>query len=261
MNKFKFPKVFVTIIVLFFVITAVLWIKVIQSWTVGLVYKLWKVQEQVLPDWLHFYNKLFTKINIVDTRDRLIKLETTTTSKEWLKFKIDLSIKYKVKWENIVNMARWLSTDLSDLILAYTNSTIDDVVTGKDKSSVYSDTWRVEITKAVKEKLTIEVWEYTVIKSVIIENIGLPNSIVSAIESQESAKAEAEKEKNLIEAERAKAERRKIEAEGISQANKIIQESLSDAYIKYESIQKINPNADVIYLDTDGLVPTLWLNK
>lgn len=258
---FSAISVLVSVAIIIVMLIALVWFKVITSGQVWLVYKLGKVQENVLPAWLHFYNKVFTTIKTVDTRERIVKLDTQTTSKEGLKFNINLTIKYSVKSENIVEMAKGLSTDLSDLILSYANATIDDVITGKDKSSVYSDTGRVEITKAVKEKLIKEVGLYSNIETIIIENIWLPKSIVEAIEAKENAKAEADRQVNLKEAAIAKADIKRIDAQWIADANNIINESLTSEYLQYEAIQKLNPEAEVIYIWTNWVTPTMSVNR
>jgi hypothetical protein len=67
------------------------------------------------------------------------------------------------------------------------------------------------------------------------------------IKQRENQKQVAEKDKEI----------RIIEAQGISEANKIIQQSLTKEYLQYEAIKKFNPSAEKIYMPMNSLVPTI----
>jgi len=65
-----------------------------------------------------------------------------------------------------------------------------------------------------------------VITAVLIRNIDLPESVEKAIQAKIQAKQEAERMQFVVQKEKLEAERKKIEAEGIAEANRIIGQSL-----------------------------------
>jgi len=229
----------------------------VKTYESGVKIKWGKIQEQTVGEGITWKNPISTKIKKIDMRERKIDLETTTVSKEGLKFGVSITVRYRVKEGSSVNMVKNLQTPLNELIISYANATIDDIATGKDKNEMYSDTGRIEIVKAVKEKLNTELTEYATVNQVIFENINLPRSITDAIEAQQAELEKIKQKENQKQVAEKEREIRVIEANGIAEANKIIQESLTKEYLQYEAIQKFNPTAEKIYVPNGFLVPTI----
>eukprot|EP00919_Chromeraceae_sp_WS-2016_P001173 GHVR01002994.1.p1 GENE.GHVR01002994.1~~GHVR01002994.1.p1 ORF type:complete len:125 (+),score=19.38 GHVR01002994.1:897-1271(+) len=122
---------------------------------------------------------------------------------------------------------------------------------------MYSEEGRVDIVKAVKEKLNTELGAYAQINQVIFEDIKLPDSITQAIEAQQAELEKIKRTENQKSVAANEADIRRIEAQGIADANKIIQASLTREYLQYEAIQKFNPTAEKVYIPQQGLVPTI----
>lgn len=214
-----------------------------------------KIQERPTGDGLVWYSKIATNIQKIDMRERTTTIDTSTVSKEGLKFGVKLTVRYQVKKDKAVDLVKGLQTDLSDLINTYANATIDDIATGKDKNEMYSDTGRVEIVQAVKEKLNNELSNYAQINQVVFEDITLPASITEAIQAQQAELEKIKQKENEKQVAEKQAEIRRIEAQGIADANNIIQSSLTPEYLQYEAIQKFNPDAEKIYIPANGLTP------
>lgn len=251
----------ITVAVIFTIIVTIIfvpyWFRVISSTEVGVRSDWGKIQDEPLREGLNFYNPLRTNILKIDMRERVTKIKTETVSKEGLKFGIDITVRYRVKEDKPVNLVKNLQTKLSELINTYTNSTIDDVATGKDKNELYSDTGRTAVVQAVKDKLNIELKEYATISQVVFEDIRLPSSITDAIQKQQAALETIKEKENMKKVAEKEAEIRVIEAKGIADANNMIQRSLTREYLIYEAIQKLNPNAEKIYIPMNGLLPVI----
>jgi len=241
----------------------ILWLVIgcftISSQELGVKATWGKIKNEPITEGLHFAVPIMQKVKKIDMRERKTTLNTSTVSKEGLQFGIIITVRYKVK--NAVNLVRNLQTDLSELMTTYANATIDDVASGKDKNELYSDIGRVVIVEAVKAKLNVELDDYATIVQVILEEIDLPDSITQAIEKQQAALELIKEEENLKLVETIKSEKRVIAARGIADANRIIQSSLTEAYLQYEAIQKFNPGATKVFIPAEGVVPILNLNK
>ena len=216
-----------------------------------------EIKEKETGDGIAFYNPISTRIQKIDMRERVTTINTTTVSKEGLKFGVTITVRYQVKNGQAIALVEGLQTELHNLINTYANSTIDDVATGKDKEEMYSDVGRVDIVNAVKEKLNTELDEYATINQVVFEDIQLPKSITDAIQKQQAELEKIKQKENQIEVAKKEAEIRRIEARGIADANRIIQASLTREYLQYEAIQKFNPKAEKVYIPQTALVPTI----
>ena len=220
-----------------------------------------KIVDKQIGDGLKFYNPVKTVIKKIDMRERITSIATQTVSKEGLKFGINITVRYQVKEGSAVYLVKNLQTELHNLINSYTNSTIDDIATAKDKNELYSDEGRVAIVKAVKEKLNLELSDYAIINQVIFEDIQLPESITTAIEKQQAALETIKEKENMKQVAEKEADIKRIEAKGIADANNIIQRSLTKEYLQYEAIQKLNPQAQKVFIPSNGILPTLEINN
>jgi regulator of protease activity HflC (stomatin/prohibitin superfamily) len=92
-----------------------------------------------------------------------------------------------------------------------------------------------------------------VLEQLLIRNINLPTSVKTTIESKINAEQDAQKMQFVLQKEKQEAERKRVEAQGIADYQKILSTGLSDKQLQYESIiaQKElakSPNAKVIIM-------------
>jgi regulator of protease activity HflC (stomatin/prohibitin superfamily) len=94
-----------------------------------------------------------------------------------------------------------------------------------------------------------------IIERVLLRAITLPPTVSGAIEQKLKAEQEAERMKFILQKETQEAERKRIEAAGIRDAQEIIAESLSFQYLHYLWINTLNQNPNVIYVATEANMP------
>src|SRR5699024_5675427 len=75
------------------------------------------------------------------------------------------------------------------------------------------------------------------LEQLLIRNITLPQSVRTSIEQKISAEQDAQKMQFVLQKERQEADRKRVEAQGIADYQKIISESLTDRQLQYESIK------------------------
>jgi regulator of protease activity HflC (stomatin/prohibitin superfamily) len=91
------------------------------------------------------------------------------------------------------------------------------------------------------------------LEQLLIRNITLPESVRRTIESKINAEQDAQKMQFVLQKEKQEAERKRVEAQGIADYQRILSTGLSDRQLQYESIlaQKAiatSPNAKVIIM-------------
>jgi regulator of protease activity HflC (stomatin/prohibitin superfamily) len=99
-----------------------------------------------------------------------------------------------------------------------------------------------------------------VIESVLLKSISLPPGLYDAIETKLEAEQIAQRMEFELEQERLEAQRKKIEAQGVRDAQQILAEGLSIEIIQWRSLEVLeklsaSPNAKLII--TDGQAPVL----
>ena len=103
------------------------------------------------------------------------------------------------------------------------------------------------------------------LEQLLIRKINLPASVKLTIESKISAEQEAQKMQFVLQKEKQEAERKRVEAQGIADYQRIISTGLSDKQLQYEQIKAqrelaASPNAKIVIMGSRGNVPMLLNN-
>jgi regulator of protease activity HflC (stomatin/prohibitin superfamily) len=183
-------------------------------------------------------------------------------SADGLEVIIDLTVLYKVIPSEAPRILREIGTDYRDIIVRpICRTRIRDNAVYYDAVSLYSskrDEFQVRIFKGIESDFK---GRGLVLEQLLVRNINLPASVKTAIESKINAEQEAQKMTFVLQKERQEAERKRVEAQGIADYQKIISLSLTDKQLQYEMIKAItnSPNAKLIIMG-DGKNTPIMLN-
>jgi regulator of protease activity HflC (stomatin/prohibitin superfamily) len=92
-----------------------------------------------------------------------------------------------------------------------------------------------------------------VLEQLLIRNINLPTSVKASIESKINAEQDAQKMQFVLQKEKQEAERKRVEAQGIADYQRIISVNLTDKQLQYEQIKAqkelaASPNTKIIFM-------------
>jgi regulator of protease activity HflC (stomatin/prohibitin superfamily) len=92
-----------------------------------------------------------------------------------------------------------------------------------------------------------------VLEQLLVRNITLPQSVKATIEQKINAEQDAQKMQFVLLKEKQEAERKRVEAQGIADYQRIINIGLTDQQLQYEQIKAYlelakSPNAKVIVM-------------
>jgi regulator of protease activity HflC (stomatin/prohibitin superfamily) len=182
-------------------------------------------------------------------------------SKDGLEVVIDLTILYKIIPEKAPLIYREIGLDFEDRIIRpLTRTKIRDNAVYYDAVEFFSgkrDQFEGQIKQALEKELSTRGF---VLENILVRNINLPKSVKESIERKITAEQESQRMKFVLDKERQEADRKRVEAQGIADAQQIISAKLSDKILQYESIkvQKElvgSPNSKVIILGNGKNVP------
>ena len=137
------------------------------------------------------------------------------------------------------------------LVIPELRSSVRQVSGRYSAEEIYS-TKRAEVELTIKEETRKVLGNnYIEMKALLIRSITLPDQIKNAIESKLQQEQEALAYQFRLEKEKSEAERRRIEAEGIANFNRIINASLTDNILKQRGIEATidlakSPNSKVV---------------
>jgi regulator of protease activity HflC (stomatin/prohibitin superfamily) len=234
---------------------------VIRPGDVGMKQRFGKLKGKTKTQGLMFYNPLTSMVVRVPIRTINKEIKLNLPSKEGLNVRAEISILYHIEQEKVKDIISSVGRGYEKtLILSTFRSASADVCARFFAKDMHSGK-RGEIEKEIKEQMSILLKDRGFdIEAVLLKSITLPAGLYSAIESKLQAEQQAQQMKFVLQYQKQEAERKRIEAEGIRDAQLIIKEGISDGNIQWQSLQVLkeiatSPNAKLII--TDGKTPVL----
>jgi len=165
-------------------------------------------------------------------------------SKDGLTIRIELTVLYKIKPDKAAEIFVEYGLEYEDKIIKpVIRSAVRDVIAMLDSSQVYQE--RDLIRQKLVEKVSKELDKrFIILDEILVRDIKLPPKVVEAIEQKRRAFEEMQKMKFVVEREKLEAERKRVEAKGIADANRIIAGSLTKEYLQWKFIENIKSYAE-----------------
>ena len=238
----------------------------IDAGQIGVKVLFGKVQNEVLGSGLHLINPL------VEVRSLDVKTQNYTMSgsndegaktgddairvltADGLEVTIDLTVLYKLLPSEAPKLVRETGVDYTDKIVhPLTRTKIRDNAVYYDAIALYSskrDEFQSRIFKSIEDDFKKR---GLVLEQLLVRNITLPQSVKATIEQKINAEQDAQKMQFVLLKEKQEAERKRVEAQGISDYQRIINTGLTSQQLQYEQIKAYlelakSPNSKVIIM-------------
>ena len=254
-------KIFLNLIVISVIISSC---AVVNPGEVGVKQQFGKLKGEVQNQGLVILNPLITELVKVPTRTVNKEVGLNLPSKEGLNVAAEISILYHVKENKVVDIINEVGVGYErTLILSTFRSASADVCAKFYAKDMHSGK-RSQIELEIKNQM-MEVLEGRgfVIEAILLKSIRLPIGLYSAIEGKLEAEQQAQQMEFVLQRETKEAQRKRIEAEGIRDAQNIIKEGITESNIEWRSLEVLrelssSTNAKIII--TDGKTPVLINN-
>ena len=246
----------------------------IQPGEVGVKTLFGKVQPGVLTEGLNFINPAM-EITRFDVRTQNYTMSGMqderasgddaihVLSADGLEVVIDMTILYRMTGDKAPEILRTLGKGYRDVIVRpLTRTKIRDFAAYYDAVSLYS-TKRDEFQQRLFKSLDDEFRKSgLILEQMLVRNINLPESVKQTIESKINAEQDAQKMKFVLEKERQEADRKRVEAQGIADYQRIITSTLTDRLLQYEQIKAqkelaLSANSKVVIMGSGKSAPIL----
>ena len=224
--------------------------KQIDAGKVGVKSLFGNVQSDVLESGLHMVNPLvditafdiqtqnYTMSVIHDEGEKEGDDAIRVLSNDGLEVIIDLTVLYRVLPNEAPKILKGIGENYTDKIVRpVTRTRIRDNAVYYDAVALYSSK-RAEFQQRIFKTIEADFKSRgLVLEQLLIRNINLPTSVKTTIESKINAEQEAQKMIFVLQKEKQEAERKRVEAQGIADYQKIISSGLTDKQLQYEQIK------------------------
>lgn len=230
-------------------------IVIIQPGEVGVQILFGSAQDQVLTEGFHLVNP-FVQVVKMDIRTQEYTMSVAhnegevqgndaieALTKDGLTVQLDVTVWYRLMPSKAVDVYRTVGTDYVNIIVRPgIRTALRDAATHYNAQEIYSGK-RDDFVARSKDRMDQFVaGKGVVIERVLLRNVALPTKVTDAIEEKLKAEQEAQRMEFVLEKERKEAERKRVEAQGLADAQRIINETLTPRYLQYlylTSIEKM----------------------
>ncbi|MEO0227699.1 MAG: prohibitin family protein [candidate division WOR-3 bacterium] len=196
----------------------------------------------------------------------------TALTKDGLEVKMDLTVWYHLNPEEAAVVFQKIGPDyIEKIVRPAARTAIRNTTSNYQAIEIYAEK-RKELEDEIEKQLAEDFGKRgIVLEKVLLRNISLPVKVKNAIEAKLEAEQEAQKMEFVLLKEKKEAERKKIEASGISEAQQIIAQSLigdrGRAYLSWKYLENLqhlytSPNNTVVIAPYDrNFIPLLQIGK
>jgi regulator of protease activity HflC (stomatin/prohibitin superfamily) len=238
----------------------------VDAGRVGVKKMFGKIQNDVLESGLHFINPLYevdeidvktlnyTMSGVHDEGEKLGDDAIRVLTADGLEVTIDLTVLFRVNKSEAPRLLKETGKDFQEKIVRpIARTKIRDNAVYYDAVALYSskrDEFQTRIFKSIDDEFKKR---GLLLENLLVRNITLPASVKAVIEQKINAEQDAQKMQFVLQKEKQEAERKRVEAQGISDYQRIINIGLTDNQLQYEQIKAmkelaLSQNAKVIVM-------------
>jgi regulator of protease activity HflC (stomatin/prohibitin superfamily) len=241
-------------------------VRVIPPGHVGVQVLFGKVSPYSLKEGLHIIFPLIYVENM-SIRTAEVYEHADVPSKEGLTVTLEASILYRLLPEYAPLVYRNIGKNYKDIIVLPAFRSVMRGATVKYEAKALYTAER----KLIEEQIYKDLAELLRDRGILLENvllrrIGLPQMVTDAIDAKLAAEQDAERMKFVLSKEQKEAERKRIEAQGIADFQKLVAEGISPQLLKWKAIEAASkfaesPNTKIVILGDKSGLPIILSEK
>lgn len=241
--------------------------RIIPAGYVGVVTWFGEVENRTLQPGLQFVTPMAEGIIEVETRVRGIGFENlAAASSEYQDVLITGTLNIHIDAEGADELYQNVGLDYEGKVVTpFLATIVKEIVPEYDIDEILLK--REEIRTRAVERLNAQLLQYhIVVDDLAFAQIAFSEAYTTAIEDKQVQEQRVLTERQILEQRRAQADQARVTAEGEAdanierargqaEANRLLAESLSEALIRWESLQKLNPNIKIALVPAgDGFI-------
>jgi regulator of protease activity HflC (stomatin/prohibitin superfamily) len=224
-------------LVLFVVLILGAPVTVVPAGHVGVKDFLGRVSPNALPAGIHVVFP-FTRVHKMSIQTQEVKETAEVPSKEGLVMDLEGSLLFRLDPAKAAEVYRTVGKNYQEvMVYPQIRSAIREITASYEAKALYS---------AAREQIARETFELfrkmttgrgIIAEAVLLRKIGLPALVANAIQEKLKREQEAEQMKFVLQKEQQEAERKRIEAQGIADFQRIVAQGISAQLLEWKGIE------------------------
>lgn len=233
-------------------------VKIVPPGHVGVLILFGKIQRSI-TEGLHLVNPLVS-MELMSVRTQEIFEHAEAPSKEGLNVALEVTCLFHLDPQEAVRVYRLVGPGYKEIVVKpQFRSAIRGVTVRHEAKDLYTSS-RELIADEIYQDLAGDLKKRGIeVEKILLRRVQLPQLVVEAINSKLAAEQEAQRMRFVLEKERQEAERKRIEAQGIQDFQRIVSQGISDQLLRWKGIEATSRLAEshnskvVIVGGRDGL--------
>ena len=210
---------------------------VVPAGTVGVVDFFGTVSENTLKAGINFVNP-FARVVKFSIKTEEIKEVMDVPSKEGLSVQLEISVLFHLNPETAAEVYKTVGENYVQIILEpQFRSVARGVTAGYEAKALYTSEREMLAQTILKDlEIAVEARGITIEKTPL-RRVGLPTGLAAAIEEKLRMEQESQRMQFVLTKERQEADRKRIEAQGISDFQNIVSKGISEQLLQWKGIE------------------------
>jgi prohibitin 1 len=226
---------------------------VIPAGDVGVKDFFGNVSVNILTSGVHFVLP-FTKVVKMSIKTQEIKETAEVPSKEGLIMDLEASVLFRLDPAKAPEIYRTVGRDYASIaVVPQIRSALREITASYEAKDLYS---------SQREKIASEIYTLVnkmsggrgiITEAVLLRKIGLPALVANAIQEKLKREQEAEQMKFVLQKEEQEAQRKRIEAQGVADFQRIVAQGISQQLLEWKGIEAteklaLSPNTKIVVI-------------
>ena len=212
-------------------------ISIVPAGHVGVMTVFGRVTGQIIKEGINVVNPL-AQTHLMTVRTQEIKETTAVPSREGLILRMDSSLLYHVDPAQAANLYQRVGEEyISVIIEPLLRSSIREATAENSANALYTG-GRELVAQRIQEELRKSLAPRgIVVENVLLRDIQLPETLAAAIEAKQKAEQASLQMEYVLTKEKQEADRKRIEAQGIADFQRIVTAGISEPLLQWKGIE------------------------
>jgi prohibitin 1 len=212
-------------------------LRTISTGHVGVTTLFGKVTGERLDSGIHIVNPL-KRVAELSVRTQEVKEHAAVPSSEGLIMRLEASLLYRLDPRRAPDVYQTLGGDYAAIVIGPNFRSVMRAVTAAHTASALYSEGRETVARQMLDHMQQALTPRgIVVENVLLRDIVLPDTLRQAIEAKQQADQEAQRMNFVLLREKQEAERKRIEAQGIADFQRIVAQGISQQLLEWKGIE------------------------
>jgi len=209
----------------------------IPTGNVGVLTLFGRVTGDILGEGIHLINPL-KSVQKLSVQTQSVKESANTPSNEGLMLALDTSLLFRLDRTKAAQVYQTVGENYAEKIVEPTLRAAIRASTSSHSANALYTNARELVQQQIQGELTTQLAARGVIvEAVLLRDVQLPAMLKSSIEAKQQAEQDALRMSFILQKEKQEAERKRIEAQGIADFQKIVAQGISPQLLEWKGIE------------------------